>query len=226
MNGKATHRPSGKTSEVFPIKDVAILKDMQLTLLAKVEQERYKGSHIALRNLLYFVLSINVGRRGGDTLSLKWGDLLTFAPDGNWTFTTSEYNRIVEEKTHKQAIIICNADVQQTVRFYLERTGIVPVAEELIFRSRKGDKDGKLDVRSMTRIIKELGKECRVPLNLGTHSLRKTFGYHLYKATGDVALVQRMFNHSSPMQTLRYIGIDAETIRDAYFAVEGRTITF
>ncbi|MBP7433838.1 tyrosine-type recombinase/integrase, partial [bacterium] len=40
------------------------------------------------------------------------------------------------------------------------------------------------------------------------HTLRKTFGYHLYQKTKDVALLQYLFNHKSPSVTLRYIGIN------------------
>lgn len=41
--------------------------------------------------------------------------------------------------------------------------------------------------------------------DIGTHTMRKTFGYHLYKKTGDVALLQKILNHSiqlSPFVTL------------------------
>ncbi|WP_436242946.1 tyrosine-type recombinase/integrase [Paenibacillus sp. LjRoot56] len=42
---------------------------------------------------------------------------------------------------------------------------------------------------------------------MGTHTLRKTFGYFAYKAGTDIVLLQQIFNHSSPSVTLRYIGI-------------------
>jgi integrase len=41
---------------------------------------------------------------------------------------------------------------------------------------------------------------------VGTHTLRKTFGYHFYQQTKDVAMLQEIFNHSSPAITLKYIG--------------------
>jgi integrase len=33
---------------------------------------------------------------------------------------------------------------------------------------------------------------------IGTHTLRKTFGNHFYQRTKDVVLLQKIFNHSSP----------------------------
>lgn len=47
---------------------------------------------------------------------------------------------------------------------------------------------------------------------IGTHSMRKTFGYHYYKKTKDVALLMDLFNHSSQSVTLRYIGINQDTL--------------
>ena len=50
-----------------------------------------------------------------------------------------------------------------------------------------------------------------------THTLRKTFAYHLYINSGkDVALVQKLLNHSSSYVTLRYIGLEAEVQEKAY----------
>ncbi|QPA31462.1 tyrosine-type recombinase/integrase [Thermaerobacillus caldiproteolyticus] len=50
---------------------------------------------------------------------------------------------------------------------------------------------------------------------IGTHTLRKTFGYHFYQRTKDVALLQEILNHSSPSITLRYIGINQDIIDNA-----------
>jgi integrase len=43
---------------------------------------------------------------------------------------------------------------------------------------------------------------------IGTHTLRKTFGYHFYQRTKDVAMLQQIFGHSASSITLRYIGIN------------------
>ena len=45
---------------------------------------------------------------------------------------------------------------------------------------------------------------------IGTHTLRKTFGYHMYKQTGDIATIQEIMNHAHPSVTLRYIGINQD----------------
>jgi integrase len=42
---------------------------------------------------------------------------------------------------------------------------------------------------------------------IGTHTMRKTFGYWHYKQHKDIAILQDIFNHSAPSITLKYIGI-------------------
>ena len=51
---------------------------------------------------------------------------------------------------------------------------------------------------------------------IGTHTLRKTFGYHAYQQGTDVTLLQKVFNHSAPSITLRYIGITQDDIDNVY----------
>ncbi len=51
--------------------------------------------------------------------------------------------------------------------------------------------------------------------NLGTHTLRKTFGYHFYLQNKDIVLLMRILNHSDQRETLRYIGIEQASINDA-----------
>ena len=53
-------------------------------------------------------------------------------------------------------------------------------------------------------------------LFIGTHTMRKTFGHWHYQQYKDVAILQEIFNHSSPSVTLRYIGINQDNIDKSY----------
>ena len=66
------------------------------------------------------------------------------------------------------------------------------------------------------RIINSACEKAGVDYKVGTHTLRKTFGYHHYQKFKDVAVLQKIFNHYSPQVTLRYIGIDQDMIDDSY----------
>lgn len=85
--------------------------------------------------------------------------------------------------------------------------------KEPLFLSKRGK---RLDRISAYRSLKLACKTLNIELHIGTHTLRKTFGYHHYKMFKDIAMLQKIFNHSSPDTTLRYIGIEQEIISSSY----------
>lgn len=81
-------------------------------------------------------------------------------------------------------------------------------------RFRGGFGKNKPITRSMAYVIltqaaKEFGLE-----RIGTHSLRKTYGYHHYKQFKDVVVLQTMLNHTDQKEALSYIGIEQDTLND------------
>lgn len=83
--------------------------------------------------------------------------------------------------------------------------------DDYLFPSLRNPKK-PLDRHQAYRIINQAARACGVTERIGTHTLRKTYGYHFYKRYGDVAMLQEIFNHSSPSITLRYIGIHQDEI--------------
>lgn len=82
--------------------------------------------------------------------------------------------------------------------------------DQWLFQSQKGNKP--ISRIQAYRIVRKACTKAGLNDNFGTHTLRKTFGYHFYQMTKDVALLQNVFNHSSPNITLRYIGINQDII--------------
>ena len=123
-----------------------------------------------------------------------------------------------------------NDESCRIINFYLKATGIKPIAGTPVFFSRKtaGTSEaavsGHIDCDNMGRILKKAAKACGIIGNsygnscgnICTHTLRKTFGYHYYKETGDIITLQKILGHSNPGITLTYIGITAEDIMAAY----------
>jgi integrase len=88
-----------------------------------------------------------------------------------------------------------------------------PDPEAFLFPSQKG---GPLGRHWAFKILQDAGKSIGLP-HIGTHTLRKTFGYHAFKATkGNIALVQKILGHTYPEITLRYIGITKDEIDQVY----------
>ena len=67
----------------------------------------------------------------------------------------------------------------------------------------------------VSKALKVYAERAGAKGNIASHSLRKTFGYFMYKNTNNLAMVQKELNHSSQAVTLRYIGIEEEMIDNA-----------
>lgn len=64
------------------------------------------------------------------------------------------------------------------------------------------------------KMLKEAAEAIGITDNIGSHTCRKTFGYHTYQQTNDIFLVQSLLNHKSHHETLAYIGITTKKKRD------------
>lgn len=91
--------------------------------------------------------------------------------------------------------------------------------DEPIFASRKHDRiTGQLMpiTRSCAlRDMRAIAELAGIDYSIGTHTLRKTFGYHYYRETGNLALLMDLYRHSKPEVTLLYIGITDDDRRAA-----------
>ncbi|MCF8011626.1 MAG: tyrosine-type recombinase/integrase [Clostridiales bacterium] len=69
-------------------------------------------------------------------------------------------------------------------------------------------------------MLNEAARSVGVKDKIGTHTLRKTFGYHAFKKGYDITILQKLFNHSAPSITLRYIGITQDELDDVYLSLD------
>ena len=150
------------------------------------------------RDLLLFTLGINCGLRISDIISLNIGDVMD-----------KSYITLIEKKTGKFKKIPINSKLKVMLEEYI--SGKEP--DEPLFQSVF---QNRLDRFRAYHIIKDACRSAGLDERIGTHTLRKTFGYHHYKQFNDIALLQKIFNHSSPQITLRYIGIDQDRIDESY----------
>lgn len=190
-------------NEVEPIKSIKLLAKMK-----KVLSENK-------RDLALFSLGIHTGLRVSDLLSLVIGDV------SDTLGGVRSRVRIKEMKTGKAASIPIGDTAKADLLAYLSERGEAG-QEEPLFVSRKG-KDGEMRPISRGRayrIIKDAATAAGVKTPVGTHSMRKTFGFHAYKAGNDLVLIQKLLRHSSPDVTLRYIGITQEQLDEVVLNLE------
>jgi integrase len=168
---------------VQPIRDFEKLEEMKRRLKAKSE-----------RNYILFMIGLYTALRISDILRLRVEDI------------KNDYINIREKKTSKFRRIYLNRDLKKALKDYIADKE----PHEYLIKSREGV--NKPITRAMAYVIlKEAAKEVGLE-SIGTHSLRKTFGYWAYKDTKDVAALQKLFNHSYPEETLRYIGIEQDGV--------------
>lgn len=166
---------------VQPIRNLEVLKEFT---------SRFKD-----RNRLMVEMGLRTGLRISDIIKLKVEDVY----NGHGV---KEYIHIKEEKTEKSNTLIISDKLKPMIEEHIKKNNLQDT--DYLFKSRKGSKHitPTQSYRVIDRVVKDMKLE-----NIGTHSLRKSFGYHFYNTHKDVALLQSILNHSSPQETLLYIGV-------------------
>lgn len=192
---------------VEPIRDIKTIKNIRAILKSQ-----------STRNELLFILGINVGIRISDILKLRAVDL--FKPNK----APKDYVVITEVKTDKTKKFYLGDIVKKVLETIVkENPNIEP--GDYIFKSRKGENipiTRQQAYRILNGAAERLGLVERddrgiiISGEIGTHTLRKTFGYHAFNNGTSLELLMDIFNHSSKSQTLRYIGITEEQKKDVY----------
>lgn len=79
---------------------------------------------------------------------------------------------------------------------------------EWAFPGAAGSKTGHKTRQAVWADLKRAQRAARLPLNLGPHSLRKTYAVRQFQKTGDLGAVQRALNHDDQAVTLLYAMAD------------------
>ncbi len=178
-------------------------------IIAELEKDKSK---IGVNRYLLFMTGVFTGRRVSDIVTLRVRDVR--GKDG-FTFT--------EKKTGKKAEIYFPAKLKAAYDEYLKDKE----PEDWVFESDKKDRVDKqarhITTRTAYNYMKRIQEIAGIEgdVSVGTHTMRKTFGYTYYRETGDLAMLMSLFNHAEPATTLIYIGIAADDRRKAAKRVDG-----
>lgn len=156
------------------------------------------------RDYLLFTLGINTGLRISDLLRLYVGDVF----DGD---RIRRYLRLRELKTGKEQRIRINQGARMALEHFAAQNGYKEPWRPLFASFR--NKEKAISYVQAWRIIKEACAAVGIKRGIGTHSMRKTWGYHARKKGVSIEIIQAKFGHSSPKETARYIGITADEIK-------------
>ncbi|AHM67489.1 tyrosine-type recombinase/integrase [Paenibacillus polymyxa] len=171
-----------------PIRDLAILEDFK---------ERLQTWN--MRNWMFFVLGINTGLRVSDILPIKVKNVL------------GTHILLTEKKTSKRRRILINPKLRADIDYYLACYDWL-TEEDYLFASQATGKP--ITTVQAYRILRQIADIMGLE-SIGTHTMRKTFGYHFYQRTKDIATLQLLLNHSTQRMTMLYIGLIQDTMDES-----------
>ena len=177
-------------------KKTTALTTEQFKEIITTMKEGFCGCHPNERIATALVLEGNLGLRISDILRLRLADIVQ---DGD------RYRlEIVEQKTDKSRVFTVPLVIQQYIENYCLRNGI-----------QRNDRIFPITERAVQKrlaiVCDYLGFE-----GISTHSFRKWYATEIYKNNDyDIALIQRLLQHSSAAVTQRYIGIEPQRIEKA-----------
>jgi integrase len=162
------------------------------------------------RNLLLFVVGINTALRISDLLKLKVGD---FVDDGG---IIKPLFWLREEKRGKRHEIVINDSIREALTEYLAAypTVLLDPKHFVFFNTRSGNFDEPIKRGQAWKFIASICEAVGLRGNYGTHTLRKTWGYHARMSGVDLALIMHKLNHNSLAYTKRYLGITDDELAD------------
>ena len=190
----ANHPKKGSSIKVEPIRDIKSIKAIKKLL---------KNSP---RDLCLFSFGINTAYRAGEILSLSVGQVEHLG--------VGDRLEIKQSKSGKYRAITINKTVAKALDDWLsvhpDKRSDAPLF--ISQRTRKA-----LSVSTLSTVVKNWCGEIGLKGNYGSHSMRKTWGYHQrVKNKQPIPLLMVAFGHTSQAQTLEYLCIQDDEIRDLY----------
>lgn len=188
------HPKKGSTIKVEPIREIASIHAIKYLL------------EESPRDLCIFTLGINTAYRANELLSIRVGDVAHLKPGDRF--------ELKQKKTKKYRATTFNKTVVDAIQNWVE-VHPDPRPRTPLFISQKSG--SALTVSTFGNMVKGWCRDVGMKGNFGSHSLRKTWGYHQrIQNKAAVPLLMDAFGHASQQQTLEYLCIQSEEIQDLY----------
>ena len=173
----------------------------QLHRLANYFLERNK-----IRNYVMIILGVSFALRISDILSLQWSDVMNL--------DTGRYKThivVIEKKTKKKQLILINKDSIKALQL------LYPLkCSAYIFASTRKEHN-PINRSQAWKIIKDAANDLGLDGNIACHSLRKTYGYQLWRTENvSPVVIMKSYNHDSYETTKRYLGVDQDELDEIH----------
>ena len=191
MRPKNNPKP-GDVISVDPIKDVKDIKSIKRMLSDNP------------RDYALFTVGINTALRASDLLGLTVKDVKAILRDNDGSY-------VRESKTGKKRQIIFNDAARDALRKLLSMRDYDDA--EPIFQGQRG----RISESYLCRLVKKWCKDIHLDGHYGSHTLRKSFGYHQRVTFGvDIPTLMQIYGHATQRQTLTYLCVQPEEIKSVY----------
>ena len=200
--GRIYKKPNYEKRAADPITDPSLLRAVLATLRA--------GGKYGPRNEMIFKVGVASGRRCGDVLNLQVREVWDAAHNA-----VRPGIRYWDQKTRRWLAFYLDEGMRAELEAYLREASIpLDDPDAYIFPSQK---KGPMSVDAYGKILDKVAEKLGLQgvLHLSTHSMRKTFGYNGFRANGS-EFVTDALGHYNEKNTLTYLGIDAEYLREGY----------
>lgn len=222
--------------KVKPIKDLEKIEQMKEELEKCTNKSTAEKTYFEKkRNRALFCTGINTALRVSDITALDLIDIFREDLTIRATIETKEKktrkkkNFAINDKLKEELTkyICCYFDILYNIKIGIDNINLERLTEQELeqvknivrtkplFPSERTEEH--ISRYQVDRILKSAGERCKLE-NIGTHTMRKTFGYWFYRRTKDIATLQTMLNHSSQRETMIYIGLEEEEINNAYLS--------
>lgn len=198
----ANHPKLGSSIRVEPVKDVKGIKRIK-----KLLEEKPRDSCL-------FTLGINTAYRANELLSITVGQVDYLRP--------GDILKLKQAKTKKSRDTTLNnaavAVIDEWLKHHPNPNGDAP-----LFPSQKG---GVLTVPTVNNMVKEWCANAGLRGNYGSHTLRKTWGFHQLRQNTEInpqmvlPILMDAYGHSSQRQTLEYLCIQSDEVANLFMQVE------
>lgn len=211
--GHNPHHPEKNTeTRVEPIRDARAIEIIKAQLAAKP------------RDRCLFTLGINTAFRANELLSITLGQVQDL--------NAGDALRIRQTKTKKVRSVPLNGKVIDAIQAWLEKhpaCRTIPDPDCFLFVSQRG---AVLTVPTVSNMVKTWcrnakryaatsGLDIDLKGNFGSHTLRKTWGYHQrMHNNAQLPVLMDAFGHTTQRQTLQYLGIEEKEIAELYEQLE------
>ncbi len=183
-------------NSVEPIRDKTKIDEIKANLKAQDSPRDYT----------LFVLGVNTALRSSDLLKLKVKDVV------DTTRKPLHHIYLRQTKTGGEVKPLVNTSIKEALAHYFKNQGRDLGPGDLLFTSHRTNR--ALDNVMLWNLVNSWCRDVGLDNGdkYGSHTLRKTWGFHAWRMEMPLALIAHKLGHKDVQTAMRYIGISQTLI--------------